>query len=249
LPAMFGRMEIMVKISEIKEVVGKFVKMDGSKINDNVLVNRRAVGGSIMVHRMYAAIEAEFGVKIDDYSDINNFGDLLSKINGKPSVKIANDVNKIESTIDNPLSIGIDLENISNFHEAVDFREDAFYKQNYTNEEISYCILQREPARSFAGLFAAKEALVKADNSLRRLKFNQMNIEHDSGGKPVFGNYTISISHNGDNALAVAVKLNMTGSNAFRDIRIGLVGRFFELAFVVALMTLLFCFYWIIFVR
>ena len=58
-----------------------------------------------------------------------------------------------------------------------------------------------------AGLFAAKEALVKADNRLMGRAFNSIVIEHAPDGKPLYEGFQISISHTDTLAVAVAVQL------------------------------------------
>jgi 4'-phosphopantetheinyl transferase EntD len=82
---------------------------------------------------------------------------------------------------------------------------------NFTPQEIAYCILQAEPYSSFAGLFAAKEALVKADASLRERAFHQIGIGHSPEGRPVYPGYTLSIAHANGTAVAVAAR----GGNGF----------------------------------
>ena len=88
-----------------------------------------------------------------------------------------------------------------------DYRQDGFYKQNFSPLEISYCILQPHPVISFTGLFAAKEAIAKADNTYKKTPFDQIEIDHDQLGKPFFKKFDISISHMEDFAVAVAVWL------------------------------------------
>jgi phosphopantetheine--protein transferase-like protein len=84
-----------------------------------------------------------------------------------------------------------------------DFRKDHFYTMNFTPSEIAYCILRADPYASFAGLFSAKEAVIKA--GLRARPFNKIEIAHLADGKPVFPGFQLSISHAGQVAVAVAV--------------------------------------------
>ncbi len=104
------------------------------------------------------------------------------------------------------LEIGIDIESISNFPVVNDYREDPFYKTNFTQNEISYCILKPSPIQSFAGLFCIKEAICKTDENFRRIPANQIEIMHTAEGKPEFRGYALSVSHTKDIATAVAVK-------------------------------------------
>ena len=100
--------------------------------------------------------------------------------------------------------IGIDIEEIAALPQTTDFRKEEFYKMNFTPGEMAYCILQPDPYSSFAGLFAAKEAMVKADGANRNKTFNTLEIDHSPEGKPLHPDYSLSISHAGGMALAVA---------------------------------------------
>jgi len=104
--------------------------------------------------------------------------------------------------------IGIDIEEIANLPKVADFRKDSFYTTNFTAAETSYCILQTDPYASFAGLFAAKEAMVKADNNFKGKFFNTIGIAHTGEGKPYYPGFELSIAHAGGVAIAVAVREN-----------------------------------------
>jgi phosphopantetheine--protein transferase-like protein len=120
-----------------------------------------------------------------------------------PDIEI--DVSEISGTTTNDkFEIGIDIENISNLPTRNE--NNQFYLDIFTSEEINYCELKKEPIRSFAGIFSLKEAIVKADNSLRSEKFNKIGIGHSDEGKPTFQNFDLSVSHAGDIVVSVAVK-------------------------------------------
>lgn len=104
----------------------------------------------------------------------------------------------------NNFSIGIDLEEVDNLTKAVDFGENIFYIQNLSQKGISYC---PDPLQSFAGKFAVKEAIVKADNSYLGVPFSQIEIDTDSNGNLYFMNFKISISHTDKFAIAVAITM------------------------------------------
>jgi hypothetical protein len=76
---------------------------------------------------------------------------------------------------------------------------------NFTPSEIAYCVLQPDPYASFAGLFSAKEAIIKADGRLRSRSFNSIGITHGSEGEPLYPGFHLSISHAGGVAVAVAI--------------------------------------------
>lgn len=108
--------------------------------------------------------------------------------------------------------IGVDIEEVAALPRTPDFRKDEFYRMNFTAGEIAYCILQSDPYSSFAGLFAAKEAIVKAGGFDRSRSFNGMEIDHTPEGKPQYTDYGISISHAGGMAVAVAVAAGSAAS-------------------------------------
>ena len=102
--------------------------------------------------------------------------------------------------------VGIDIEAIANLPRTNDFRTTEFYRMNFSPEEMAYCILQPDPYASFAGLFAAKEAITKADAQSRTKPFHTLAIGHSAEGKPFYPGFSLSISHAGDMAVAVAVR-------------------------------------------
>ena len=200
-----------------KEIVSQFLRVDVSEINESTLINRKALKSSIFVHRMYGML-ADAGYVIKDYSDLNTFGELDKAVNNSFNIEdsdsIPLEIDKAKllelsiplESINKGLSVGIDIETISSLPKAIDFREDGFYKENFNEKEIAYCILQANPYESFLGLFAIKEAIVKADNKFKVTKFREINITHNSVGKPQFSDMSISISHTDNIAFAVAIK-------------------------------------------
>jgi phosphopantetheine--protein transferase-like protein len=204
----------------IKEVVAGFVKIKPELVTESTLITSKAVFGSIQLHRMYAAL-AQHGVAVDDYRNIQTYGELMQRVNGNSQKNTAsNDVplqfnyNPSSNGSNNSFSVGIDVEPIDSFKSVNDFREDPFYQMNFSPSEISYCLLQSHPLASFAGLFAAKEAIVKADNHLKGTAFSSINIEYHAGGKPFYPGFQISITHSDNIAIAVAVQLPLTAMSA-----------------------------------
>jgi len=204
---------------KIKEIVATFIKVPAGEIGPATPIDRRAVKSSIMLHRMYAKL-AEAGLVIGDYASIRTYSDL-SATGGNGSARAAglmpdNTPAQQPDTGeagDEPLSMGIDIESVGSLPKAADFRRDEFYKQNFTPQEMAWCILQPEPVESFAGLFAVKEALIKADNSLREKPFNQIAIGRSPQGKPLYPGFTLSIAHSNGTAVAVAARAPVNGGN------------------------------------
>ena len=195
----------------IKEVVAGFTRMNPEQISETTLIDSKAVASSIQLHRMYAKL-AEQGIVVENYREIRTFGDLIQRLgNGQsrveePASPIGNHTFLNSAKENSSLSVGIDIESIDSFPGVPDFREDIFYKQNFTATEIAYCILQKNPGASFAGLFAAKEAIVKANNQFIGKSFHSIGIDHQPGGKPVYPGFQLSITHSDTLAIAVAIE-------------------------------------------
>jgi len=105
--------------------------------------------------------------------------------------------------------IGIDIQARSSMPEAEDFRSDPFYTDNFSPRELAHCLQQRDPLLSLAGIWAAKEAVLKAGaGSQGKRGLANIEIAHDATGAPVFSNCLLSISH--DHGVAVAVCIRLT---------------------------------------
>jgi len=202
---------------KIKEILGVFLKMPENQINTDTVIDRTALGSSILLHRMYAKLAAE-NLVVKDYQEVRTLGDFLQKLdrekNGTDGPKTGkiislppNEpvVSPLPVTTKESAGIGIDIELVSAMPETGDFREDAFYTMNFSVAEISYCILQPRPYASFAGLFAAKEAIVKANNTYKKLEFKDIIIQHLPNGKPFHTGFNISVSHTDETAVAIAI--------------------------------------------
>ncbi len=208
---------------KIKEILSVYLKMPAEQINAQTAIDRTAVSSSILLHRMYAKL-ADAGIVIDNYQQIRTMGELLTHANPGTGIVANEQTGRVATRVDetvlsfagdnkNSGSVGIDIEMVSAMPVTDDFREDNFYTMNFSAAEISYAILQTNPYASFAGLFAAKEAIVKADNNLKGTNFNQINIQHQLNGRPFHPAFNISISHTGDMAAAVAIPAVTTASN------------------------------------
>ncbi|HEX9513732.1 MAG TPA: 4'-phosphopantetheinyl transferase superfamily protein [Puia sp.] len=204
---------------KIKEIISIFTKIPVEQIGPATAIGRSTMQSSILLHRMYARL-AEEGVTVNNYGDIRTFADLLPYTSDKAlatngqaphsgtqaPAELPAGRNSFVPGVTDPSApgIGIDIEEVAGLPRTHDFRKEAFYKMNFTADEIAYCILQPDPYASFTGLFAAKEAIIKADGRYRNKGFNAIEIGHSAEGKPVFPGLDLSISHAGTMAVAVA---------------------------------------------
>lgn len=113
----------------------------------------------------------------------------------------------------NTLLAGVDLVYLPRFREALKkggskFLYRVFHKEELTNQEVSH----------LAGVFAAKEAVIKALN-LPVDSFHDIKVAHKSSGAPTaeitnyklpITHYSLSISHDGDYVVAQFVALVRT---------------------------------------
>jgi phosphopantetheine--protein transferase-like protein len=193
---------------KIKEIVSTYIKVPKDQIGTGTPIGRAALGNSILLHRMYARLGEE-GIVVSDYAEINVFGDLMRKQEGGD---LLNSIPVMQSQAADTTGVGIDIEEVAALPRVADLRRETFYTQNFTPAEIAYCILQADPYVSLAGLWAAKEAIVKADGQWRNRPFNTIEIGHTMDGKPEFASMGLSISHAGGVAVAVAFLGTKTSS-------------------------------------
>ena len=106
------------------------------------------------------------------------------------------------------MNVGIDLVKISRFKELQYTENESFYKKNFSDNEIKYCLKFNEPYKHFAGKFAIKEAVIKSIE--KKIELSDI-ITFYNNEKPCVKiikenfNFKISISHEGDYAIAVAI--------------------------------------------
>lgn len=118
--------------------------------------------------------------------------------------------------------LGIDIIEIERVKNNIITYGDKFLSRIYTENEIAYCKNKKKNMyESFAGKFAAKEAIYKCiNNSENILSFKDIEIIkeeknnkpkviiHNENYKKLNGKIKISISHNNTMATAVAVLNN-----------------------------------------
>jgi len=151
---------------KIKGLIATFLRVPAEQISHDTIIDRTSVNSSITLHRMYAKL-AEEGIVVADYWNIRTFSALVNRVKGNADTNIISEYQAIQ-TNGNSLpvngdavgaAVGVDIEDVEAMPKANDFREDEFYKMNFSSSEIAYCILQPAPYASFAGLFAAKEEI------------------------------------------------------------------------------------------
>ena len=114
------------------------------------------------------------------------------------------------------MSIGVDIEDINRFKE----KSQDFLDRIYTKKEQEYCLSKPEPAGHFAVRFCAKEATIKALNSMgiRHPRLAQIEICHYKNQCPMIKlpnieayanlNIEVSLSHDKTKAIAFVIIKN-----------------------------------------
>lgn len=100
------------------------------------------------------------------------------------------------------MKIGTDIVKISRMEKSL--QAEHFKKSVFTDAEISHC----KEVESFAGIFAAKEAYLKALGTGINCRLNTIEVLHLENGKPFLNgieNSDLSISHDGDYAIATVI--------------------------------------------
>jgi len=106
------------------------------------------------------------------------------------------------------IEIGVDIIEVKRFRQKSFKKHGSFYKKNFTDLEINHCLKFSDPYPHFAGIFAAKEAIIKSKYELLEMK--SIKIKWEENGKPVCklndgGKLKLSISHTKDIAIATSL--------------------------------------------
>jgi phosphopantetheinyl transferase (holo-ACP synthase) len=186
-----------------KEIVAGFLGCDPLEITGATAIGA-AISSSIQQHQLHAALQRA-GVNMAGIDRITTFSDIFPGQSESP-YRPAPREDATAPLPSHALSCGVDIEQYDRLPETADWWNDPFYIDNFAPAEVAYCLLQVDPKLHFLGLFAAKEAILKADNSFCGLPFNQIEIRHDDLGKPMFAPLALSISHSPQYAVAMAIR-------------------------------------------
>ena len=108
--------------------------------------------------------------------------------------------------------IGVDIQFIPELFPSKvdDLKSDPETLRIFSRREIAFAETKRKPTQTFAGIFAAKEAIIKAGfTGLSNSDLNNIEILHGEDGKPEFPGYALSISHSNEYTIAIAQQNQM----------------------------------------
>jgi len=109
--------------------------------------------------------------------------------------------------------IGIDIIDIERFTKLS--QEDfSHWNSVFTQSEWDYGFNASNPARALAGIFSAKESVMKSVGDELMKQFSRIQVSHEANGKPIIeidgkkqDNIHVSISHDSNMAVAVAIQI------------------------------------------
>ena len=81
------------------------------------------------------------------------------------------------------LGLGVDICEISRMERALQ-RHPSMRERVFTPEERAYCDSKARPAESYAGRFAAREAVIKALGGYRSRRWQDISVTRDPAGAP-----------------------------------------------------------------
>lgn len=109
------------------------------------------------------------------------------------------------------ISIGTDIIDIQRFHKKPLKTNKNFYDSNFSENELKHCTKFSNPYIHLAGIFAAKEAVIKCIG--KSIPLSNIQLSWNGSGNPTAIIYpekkflNITISHTNQLAIAVAATL------------------------------------------
>ena len=114
------------------------------------------------------------------------------------------------------ISVGVDIEDVSRFKNKTLENDLTFLKKIFTDNELQYCFETTNSAQRLCARFCAKEAVVKAVSNLydKVVPYSKIEICKNENGSVYVNilidelkkyNYSLSISHEKDKAIAFVV--------------------------------------------
>lgn len=113
--------------------------------------------------------------------------------------------------------IGIDIQLVGELvPESDDLKGEPELRGLFTLREIAYAETRPDPRATLAGLFAAKEAVMKLDAARLNRPLTEIEVLPDESGRPSCAGYVLSIAHSGEYAVAAAAKAAISAPPAER---------------------------------
>ena len=111
------------------------------------------------------------------------------------------------------INVGTDIIEVQRFRKKPLEKNQSFYKSLFTKSELMHCVKYKDPYPHFAGIFAAKESIIKCLKEAPS-KMTDIELFWNKDGRPFatistqkICDVNISISHTRTIALAVVIIL------------------------------------------
>lgn len=163
---------------KLKELIAGALKIKSSDINDDFSLKTgrfKTSAGSVILGNIVRKVS---GQQVD-CRNVNTFGELTALLNAETSsASDAPNTEEIKApktdeetatpkseeqnvSVSGHLVCGVDIQEIEVFPDVTDYWTEPFYTDNFTSDEIAYCVTAASPRHSFAARWCAKEALHK----------------------------------------------------------------------------------------
>ena len=179
-------------------------------MNDEILNRFNIILGkessTVDLNRLSSAQKARFISWLRE----NNFSisEITQKIETRP--ELTSTFQSSEKSVSIGIKgIGVDIQFIPELFPSKvdDLKSDPEILRIFSRYEIAFAETKRKPTETLTGIFAAKEAIIKAGfQSKSNSDLNKIEILHGEDGRPEFPDYALSISHSNEYTIAVAQK-------------------------------------------
>ena len=202
---------------ELRKIVAQLAGLKPEAIHSDFSLRSRGLQSSVRRAALAAAIRRYLGVSVPEIYSVVSFHELVAAVlkGGTEAItKPASALFGLRGVDD--LACGIDIERVDALPVTDDYWEHEFYKENFSKDEIAYCLLQENPRMHFAARWCAKEALVKCDPAYKGQPFStlevvraasgEVSLAHHANGTSTTPPLAVSISHTETMAAAVVVR-------------------------------------------
>ncbi|AZZ36911.1 hypothetical protein CIK05_08945 [Bdellovibrio sp. qaytius] len=175
-------------------LVAKISNRSASKLSEKTTLRELGLSASLGLAILEKRIKELYGkdipglrwdLSLADVYQIAHGTQAPLRVEVKPSMQTSEVKSQPRSTsAASDWDIGIDLEEIKNMPSLDKVRSDLFYKETFTDLELTGALLKPNPLASLCGIFCAKEALRKSHDDFSTIPFSQLEIDHHTNGKP-----------------------------------------------------------------
>lgn len=207
----------MAKVDDLKKMIADVLKVSTTDIDNGYSLKSgklKSSAGRVILGNMVRKV---FGRKVD--TNVETFEELMAKIEGDESSVESETMNEFSlsgeeteepvpaPSITGKPVCGIDIQEIDIFPEVEDYWAESFYTDNFTKNEIAYCVTAASPRHSFAGRWCVKEALHKCGSKYYNIPLRDIQVVKQKCG-------TLSIEICGDNGEWIELSLSCSLSHA-----------------------------------